>query len=270
VPGNWEEDTIRAYLLGSLTEEASGALEEECTHDRDLFDLVCSIEDELIHAYLRGQLGETERERFAAKYLRYPHLRRRVDAEREWFEAAMSLRAGSGVKGGSVWRAVLEALRGGGPALRFVAVTACMLTIAAIGGLSYAVVHLRGRVSGLGAELAKERADAGAVYAVILAPGRTRGAGGTGRLTIPANAKTLVLGLELNNPSAYAAYEAVLETAEQQEIWKGPGAATGDGVSVMVPAALLARNDYVLKLRGRGREGRLEDVGSYVFGVLRE
>jgi hypothetical protein len=75
---NSQEDLIKRYLLGELSEAEKVAFEDEYFSDRSNYDLICKSEDELLDAAARGSLSEADRERFERVYLTNPGRRRRV------------------------------------------------------------------------------------------------------------------------------------------------------------------------------------------------
>src|SRR6266404_5807676 len=72
-------EPVRAYLLGTLPEEESVALEERYFRDRDFFLWVRAVETRLIEDYLNGQLPAVTMQPFESRYLRVPELRRRLE-----------------------------------------------------------------------------------------------------------------------------------------------------------------------------------------------
>jgi hypothetical protein len=64
------DHTIKKYLLGGLLEEERQQFEERLFIDRSFFELVRIVEDELIDAYIRGDLPE--KERFVTHFLATP------------------------------------------------------------------------------------------------------------------------------------------------------------------------------------------------------
>jgi anti-sigma factor RsiW len=66
------ENLIQRYLLGELAEADQTALEQEILIDRDKYDQVCAVENELIDSYLRGEMSRADRERFEGHYLASP------------------------------------------------------------------------------------------------------------------------------------------------------------------------------------------------------
>jgi hypothetical protein len=71
---NW----IRRYLLGELAEADQTAIERELLADREKFEQVCAVEDDLIDSYLRGKMSRADRERFEGHYLASQYNRDRV------------------------------------------------------------------------------------------------------------------------------------------------------------------------------------------------
>src|SRR5262245_4062500 len=73
-----QEDLIKRYLLGELSETEQIKLEDEYFVDESKYDRLCKVEDELLDAAARGSLSEDDRERFERSYLTNPGRRRRV------------------------------------------------------------------------------------------------------------------------------------------------------------------------------------------------
>jgi hypothetical protein len=72
------EKTTQRYLLGELSEPEQTAVESEYFADRDRFEEVCALENDLIDDYVRGNLASGEREQFERHYLSSPEKVRRV------------------------------------------------------------------------------------------------------------------------------------------------------------------------------------------------
>jgi hypothetical protein len=70
--------TIRQYLLGELSEPEQAAVESEYIADRDVFEEVCALENDLIDDYVRGNLAGTDREQFERRYFSSPERLSRV------------------------------------------------------------------------------------------------------------------------------------------------------------------------------------------------
>lgn len=70
------------YLLGELSEEEQSLLEEEYFDDPAFFQEVRARRDDLIDAYLRGELSPDERARFETYFMATPRRRERVEFAR--------------------------------------------------------------------------------------------------------------------------------------------------------------------------------------------
>src|SRR5262245_33292115 len=76
------EESMRRYLLGELPVHENVALETEYFADRELYDQVCEVENDLIQDYLSGKLRQSERERFERHYLATPEKRQQIEFSR--------------------------------------------------------------------------------------------------------------------------------------------------------------------------------------------
>lgn len=75
----FEESTIRRFVLGDLDEETRQQLEVEAIADDDIFGRIEAIEDEIIEEYLAGTLPGSERRIFDETLDTIPGRRRRVE-----------------------------------------------------------------------------------------------------------------------------------------------------------------------------------------------
>lgn len=64
-----EQSTLRRYLLGQLSADASGQLEQRLLTEDDVFAQLLAVEDELVDEYLTGSLEPEEAEMFATHFL---------------------------------------------------------------------------------------------------------------------------------------------------------------------------------------------------------
>jgi hypothetical protein len=108
------------------------------------------------------------------------------------------------------------------------------------------------------------------MLSVALMPGLLRDMGGMARVTIPSG--TTLVELQLGLPSDdYNRYRAELQNAGGEEIWsqsaKARDARGGEAVRVIVPARLLGRGDYSVKLSGVSTGGASEDLAKFYFRV---
>jgi hypothetical protein len=83
---NRHENLIHKYLLGEMADTDQTAFEQELLADRDKFDEVWSVEDDLIDSYVRGKMSGAVRKRFERHYLASSLHRERVAIAREFLE----------------------------------------------------------------------------------------------------------------------------------------------------------------------------------------
>lgn len=109
-----------------------------------------------------------------------------------------------------------------------------------------------------------------------LTPGQVRG-GAANTLTVPEGAAFIMFLLDLDAGPSHDSYRAVIQTADERQIWSEelavpPGGAASQGTLALppVPAKLLPPGDYVLLLKGRGPGGKWDDADSYSFKVVRK
>ena len=74
------EAELRAYLLGEATEEEAARLEGRLLEDDELYQVLESVEDDLLDDHARGRLDAADRARFEARY--------GADGERQRFARA--------------------------------------------------------------------------------------------------------------------------------------------------------------------------------------
>jgi hypothetical protein len=111
-------------------------------------------------------------------------------------------------------------------------------------------------------------------FKIVLASGLVRGDGGAKIEKVPRGTTTARLEIEVD-PAAgdYQSYSVVLQTASGEKILSGsglPARAASGGKTVVweIPAKLLKREDYYLKLSGRNAAGQFEPAGAYSFRVI--
>src|SRR5262245_52373460 len=73
-----DDQLIIRSLLGEASEQEEQQLEERYFNNDDDFELMLAIEEELIDAYVSGDLTARQRERFEKYFLASPRRRQRV------------------------------------------------------------------------------------------------------------------------------------------------------------------------------------------------
>src|SRR5262245_2864721 len=77
-----QDEAVVRYLLGEAAEPEKDALEDSLFQNSETLEQVGAVEDELIDAFLSGELDAAERGRFEKAYLSVPDRRRRFDFAR--------------------------------------------------------------------------------------------------------------------------------------------------------------------------------------------
>ena len=77
-------ELLSHYLLGELSEEKQEAIEKRYLDDREMYELLLVVEDDLIDAYVEGTLTESRRANLERHFLNTPDRRARVDFARAW------------------------------------------------------------------------------------------------------------------------------------------------------------------------------------------
>jgi hypothetical protein len=118
-------------------------------------------------------------------------------------------------------------------------------------------------------------ADPGGLGLVSLAlnPGRTRDGGRSSTVILTPRTRQVRLRLALGD-SRFAGYKAEVQNAEFKTILffdkLKPGAPGGGTVVITIPAELLTRSDYLVRLSGVSSDGDQRIVHTYFFAVARK
>ena len=299
------EKTLRRYVLGDVEDELRSELEELLVTDPDAFEALGVVEDELIEEYLDGATPEADRLAFERNFLTSPRRAERLRIARalrsratlgtrasvprtvtsgRWQPAWLGLAAALAISlGGNVWLATRRPLQPNavGPPVPVAQVEPSPSPRPISVGVSE---HEAGRAAlererelRTRAEVRAEELNSqlsrppGGLATFALASGVLRSAGSMQRISLPVGAVAVRLRLQLSGDD-YALYRAALLDAEGEELWSASklrSDADGDARAVVaiLPATLLSRGDYQVKLLGGAELAGLEPVGTYVFRV---
>jgi hypothetical protein len=129
-------------------------------------------------------------------------------------------------------------------------------------------------------ELAKSPSTEPVMLSFVLMPSSaSRGTTGKGEgqkvLNISPAARTVQLQLDLDAGGEYKSYRAALRTLDGEELWsqdmlRASRTDAGKAVFLKLPAAVFREDDYILILKGIAASGDWEEVGSYVFSVVKK
>ena len=303
------EELAKRFLLGNVSESERAAIEDGFLAPDDSYQELLIAEDDLIDAYVRGELPASERELFERWLLASQNLRERVEFAQTLFNSVSGKAVPARVPDRPVswWRSLAGAFITRRPALGFTFAAALLVIV--LGGLWLLTDRRRTRPSPEQAKAiqptpvtpresstpiataeqqqptrdeensnrtpAREtpKRTAPVVATFTLVPGLVRGENGAGALALPAGATEVRLRLTLEG-ERYKKYRATLSTPEGRTVWSievtnGPSMKSTH-LTASIPADLLKNGDYVLDLSGAKAAGGWESVADYAFRFVKE
>lgn len=230
-----EQEAYNAYLLNECSEEQREALDERLLENPDLFEAVCSLEEEWIDRYVRGELSPEQRSAVERSILSSEAGRARVDRAQALHQALGREKAAA--EAGSFSRGWF-----GGLALAFAALAVVALWLGQ-GREGDAAARPAGGVTA-------------PVYSVRLEAGRMRGDTAPVVVALPPGTRELRLDLVLPPNTAAEGLSVELGTAETDRAWSGraevvPG--TPSVARAVLPASVITGDDYALRLSSASR-----------------
>lgn len=300
------ENEIRRFLLGEMAGDERTAFEAGFLADQDQFESVKVVEDELIEAYVRGQLDAATNEKFERRFLTTAKRRERVAFTRAMLEklappkqeiiytanASPSL-LGSlaeffkrpAFAGATAFAVLLIALAGWllfrTPRTKEIEIVRQDTPTPAPAIVQTPVVNgspvnenintVKPDVNANRNENTRPEKPAPAPQTVTLAlfAGTLRSGGSTGTLNLPKEAKgaNLILNLEATD---YKTYRADIVDQNGDLVFRsGPLKPRGPRLTVHVPSREIQNGDYLVKLTGLDNAGHAESVADYQFRVDR-
>jgi hypothetical protein len=297
------DETLQVqYLLGHLTEEEQVQVEDRAFADRDYLGALEAAEADLIDAYVRGELSQSDRRSFELRFLTSPERRRKVEFARALATIVSESKTPESQASGRPF--FMSLFRGWNPVVQFAAGMAALICIAGGAWLVSENAAIRSRVAALEAErrdsevreqslrqrLVEEQSRAAAlatqnrqpseaaraplVASLALVPGLSRAQTRVERLVLSPSVQIARIEIQLEPMDDYPRFRAELRTRSGEEVLSrsnlvGRKSGAGFVVSVDVPASALAVGDYELALKGIAADHSGQDVGYYYFGVQR-
>lgn len=268
----FKPESIRQYLLGTLEESERAEFEKHLLTDETLYDELLMQENELTDEYIADELSDRERQSYQNFFLSAPerHAKHRFALSlqryaREANEAQYNHHASSEGESQALPRHVsrfpfFQNLQRHNPIVAY-ALTAVVV---------FAFVGIAWMVAG---NLKPSPGGTGGTVLVTLTPGLTRGAGETQVVQITPDIDFLQLRLLLPSDE-YQQYRAELLGSENDSVLVAtdltPHLLNGSRVvEFTVPADLIKRDDYHVKLAGRVSGGAYENVAGYYLRILK-
>ncbi len=295
-----EEEKLRKYLTGDLSEAEKLKIETEFLASDEAFERLEEIENDLVDEYVRGELSAQERSLFEQNYLTTPLHRQRVLLSQNLLRTAANERIPAknraAVSGTSWWSELFSSLK-----LHQLAWAVAALLIAVLSGWFL----LRPQPSTVTSpEIAKVEAtppiatptpepqpsklntpkpETRTPTPVFLLRGafninQTRGVGPKGKEATKTQTLVLEKGVEkvtlqmLLEGERYAKYQSEIRAIDNSKsftlITKSP-VKSAKNISLTIPVARLTKADYVLTLSGVTEAGEVEEINQYPFRVTR-
>ena len=289
------------YLLGMLPAVEAERLDELSVTDDDFALELGAAENDLVDAYVRGELNADLLERFKTWYLASPLRVQKVDFARTLHSFGQAQQRSAEIAaiasdrnsaGKSFWQQLVapRAL----PVWGFagVALVAAALYVTIENGrlrnelsraqnqqaiLTRQVDAQRSAIAAAAKEseqtsTSQTNLDGLKTFAALLAP-PTRGIGRLPILSVAPDTNIVVLLLTLESDDFPAYRVGLKEAARNQTVWNSANleAAPGAGsktVTVSFPARLLKPQNYVLELYGVSSSGRAEFISGYPVRVV--
>jgi len=268
-----EREKIRDYLLGALDEERQRSFEELLVTDASVFDELLIVEDELTDQYLANELPESEHENFERRFLCAPERLRKLrfarvfrsyvtnvaETETEAADEPSFAPSGDQIIPRPKERSFFSFFPIQKPIVAYSLAAAVIFTLV---GISWLVLT----------NLTTAPQQPGNSLLVELTPGLTRGSGEGKSIRIPPGTDSAQLQLALSS-ERHQTYRAEVLSSDRtsvlvKEALKPETIAGKKVINVTVPARLLKRDDYRVKLSGSLPNGSYEDIDSYTFRVI--
>ena len=248
LPAESEERIVR-YLLDEMGEEERLQLEDRLFHEPEFFELVHSVEDELILKFVRGDLESQPASRFSEVYMNEPAKRARVESARAWRQAAGE------VAGASKFS----------PAARLWVRLSVYATAAVILFAVLVLLQLQ-RKQPIQQFVQISETPSASFVTFVLEPGLTRSEDERGvEIKVPPGTDLVRFELTLPYPAGKAeTYHVVVGTPERPAVWDGAASPDNAMAVVNIPAKVLLAGDYTLELQADGK-----DLATYCFRVAK-
>jgi len=293
-----DDVVARRFLLGQLPPEEQGRIEELAFADPDTFELLESIEDDLIDEFIRGDLSIDERKRFEEHLLSLPGRRNNLKISRVlqlhfneaddkkfsfptwfntkplWLRVSLALTATAVLvtAGVLIFIRVREArqpapIQAGPDKPR--TITSPEFRVSPSIEPTASPVHAENKPKAIPPEKQKKAA----AYAVLMPLAAPRGEG-MQQLKLAPEASSMAIELALITQRNFRTYEATLENEAGKELqdWPNLKAAkltSGKALQIDVPESLLtAGKVYRFVVSGVSSKGKSEVIARYPFEVV--
>lgn len=254
---------LREFLLGKVTDEERGRVEDLFLTDPQSKERVLGVEQDLIEDYLEGTLTTADRERFVARYAQTPEQRRRLritQSIKDWAlaEAASSEKT-SDWRGSRAWFGLRPAF--------FVPIAATAMIAIVVGALWLA---RRAEHAAIEKELAQLNSPSNPGSGQVLAelsPVTVRG----GETQAPLNTRSSEIELRLLwiQKERHPAYQATIRRVGESQSYivrNLQPESDGKAIRLRLPAHILTRGTYQINLSADGSASPAEEYQFTIGG----
>jgi anti-sigma factor RsiW len=262
-------ETIKGYLLGQIPAADEPELEARLLTDREFYEEVSIVEDELIDRYLRGDLSASEKEGFESHFVSSAERKRKVRfarAFRKYISVTEVSADEESVPVPSEIPAYVSST--GSSVVRVFPFGRSALTYA----MAASILIVIGVISLFFAGYMQRQYGGGRVLAVELIPApATRGGNEVKQITLTPDVGSVRLQLDLPE-NDYQSYEATLRDSSTRSVLKvrdlkPQNVNSFAAVTLDINADLLSPGDYRIQLSGTTADGGSESVATYSFTI---
>lgn len=267
-----KDKLIIKYLLGQLSEDQMVKIEEEYVTDKNFFDQLVAVEDDLIDDYVRGRLSRRQRQQFETYFLCSAERQKKLEFARsllmvvsEYQDQRKTLLARAMAWLKNLNYQVNQLLKS--PVLqKGLAFGVVVLII----GMAWLLVHFKQKLS-------EQRSLKPALVSFNLLPATYRDEKSREsypQLIISHNVQLVQLRLEVWGEETYESYRAILKAPDGEELWrqsqlKSQKTDRGDFIVLILPQNIFSDAEYQIDLLGRKSQEKFKHVGYYYFNVVR-
>ncbi len=301
-----DNEILTRYLLGELNEEEKERVEGRYLGEREFFELLLEVEDDLIDAYALGNLKGAERERFEKHFLRSPARHNRVEFAEAWAAYLDRLPQTSPTEKSSE-NVFFNLFRNRAAMVPLAAMALLMIASAwlivetawlknELGEISSERASLESRRQELERQIEEqtsrnrelerdleserqrnqqiESRQTNPEIPFLLSSNTVRGSSVGKELVITAGAERVRLQAVLTE-DLHSVYRAALKQVEGARVksWSSlaaQGGKNGRYIVMTLPATALASGDYILTLTAVADSGATETVDEYSFRVVKK
>ena len=292
----------RRFLLGQLSPEEQGRIQELAFEDRDTFVFLESVEDDLIDEFIQGELSADEEENFKSHFMSLPgrhnnlkisrvmqqHFDKAADVPQKkkfsflsWFKfpntwLQISLAAAAALVllifavwiFNRLWQARQPDPIQAGPD-KPGAIPTPEFQVSPLMDRTASPAHVENKPN---KTLTPEKQKRIATYA-LLAPSSSTRSEGVQQLKLAPNTPSMTIELPLITQSSYKTYEAALEDEAGKVLERWPNLreenlTSGKALKIDVPVTLLKPQEfYRIVVSGVSSKGEAEVIARYPFEV---